>query len=117
MRPSGSASGGRSCRTTRPERAWAASWLPWSGPTRWTASGLQARAFALNFGGVATYLPLLARLPELYRGELSVDLPQDGGTEWHVHRELNLRISAAAHRRYFVDSDEILVELFDREPL
>ena len=29
-------------------------------------------AFALNFGGVATYLPLLARLPELYRGELTV---------------------------------------------
>jgi SAM-dependent methyltransferase len=83
----------------------------------WTASGLQARDFALNFGGVATYLPLLARLPELYSGELTVEPPSDGGTEWHVHRELNLRISAAAHRRYFVDSDEIVVELFDREPI
>lgn len=83
----------------------------------WTAAGLQARAFALNFGGVATYLPLLARLPDLYRGELTVDPPQDGGAEWHVHRELNLRISAAAHRRYFTDSDAAVVELFDREPL
>jgi SAM-dependent methyltransferase len=82
----------------------------------WTPNGEQARAFALNFGGVATYLPMLARLPELYRGELSVDPPQDGGSEWHVHRELNLRISASAHRRYFVDSDEVVVELFDREP-
>lgn len=84
---------------------------------RWTASGGQARSFVLNFGGVATYLPLLARLPELYRGELTVEPPGDGDAEWHVHRELNLRISAAAHRRYFVDSDEIVVELFDREPL
>ena len=83
----------------------------------WTPAGKQARAFALNFGGVATYLPMLARLPEIFRGELTVNPPHDGGNEWHVHRELNLRISAAAHRRYFVDSDEIVVELFDREPL
>lgn len=91
-------------------------WLDSAGYA-WTAAGEQARAFALNFGGVATYLPMLARLPELCRGELTVSPPQDGGSEWHVHRELNLRISAAAHRRYFVDSDEIVVELFDREPL
>jgi SAM-dependent methyltransferase len=84
----------------------------------WTESGRQARAFALNFGGVATYLPLLARLPELFRGELTVE-PGAGGdsAEWHVHRELNLRISAMAHRRYFADSDPIVLELFNREPL
>lgn len=92
--------------------------LGWVDDNRgWTSSGRLARAFALNFGGVATYLPLLARLPEIYRGELTVEQPQEGAPEWHVHRELNLRISAAAHRRYFVDSDEIVVELFDREPL
>lgn len=92
--------------------------LGWIDPGgEWTEIGEQARAFALNFGGVATYLPMLARLPELFRGELTVSPPQDGGGEWHVHRELNLRISAAAHRRYFVDSDETVVELFDREPL
>lgn len=91
--------------------------LGWTDAHGWTASGEQARAFALNFGGVATYLPLLARLSELYCGELSVDPPQAGASEWHVHRELNLRISAAAHRRYFVDSDETVIEIFDREPL
>jgi SAM-dependent methyltransferase len=90
-------------------------WLDGSGA--WTPTGEQARAFALNFGGVATYLPMLTRLPEIFRGELTVDPPQDGGSEWHVHRELNLRISAAAHRRYFVDSDDAIVDLFDREPL
>ena len=93
--------------------------LGWLDPAAgtWTADGEAARAFALNFGGVATYLPMLARLPELCRGELTVSPPQDGGAEWHVHRELNLRISAAAHRRYFVDSDATVVELFDRAPL
>lgn len=84
----------------------------------WTESGRQGRAFGLNFGGVATYLPLLARLPELYRGELTVvPDPAAEEPEWHVHRALNVRISAAAHRRYFADSEPLFVEIFDREPL
>jgi SAM-dependent methyltransferase len=92
--------------------------LGWTGGPGWTEAGRQARAFALNFGGVATYLPLLARLPELYRGELTAGPPAQGGSsEWHVHRALNLRISALAHRRYFVDADAIFLELFDREPV
>ncbi|HKG35411.1 MAG TPA: class I SAM-dependent methyltransferase [Solirubrobacterales bacterium] len=82
----------------------------------WTEAGRQAQAFALNFGGVATYLPLLARLPELFRGELTVEA-EVGAPEWHVDRELNLRISALAHGRYFRDTDPIFVELFDRQPL
>jgi len=86
-------------------------WLD-SADASWTASGQQA----LNFGGVATYLPLLARLPEVYRGELSV-APEASGAEWHVHRALNLRISATAHRRYFAGSEAIFRELFDREPI
>ncbi len=84
----------------------------------WTESGRQARAFGLNFGGVATYLPLLSKLPELYRGELTVvPDPTAGEPEWHVHRSLNVRISAAAHRRYFADSEPLFVEIFNREPI
>ena len=84
----------------------------------WASGGRQARAFALNFGGVATYLPLLARLPELYRGELTVGSGGEASSsEWHVHRELNLSISAAAHGRYFADADPIFIELFNREPI
>jgi SAM-dependent methyltransferase len=83
----------------------------------WTADGLQARSFALNFGGVATYLPLLARLPELYRGELTVRPEPGAEREWHVHRELNLRISSQAHSRYFADTDPIFLEIFNREPI
>jgi ubiquinone/menaquinone biosynthesis C-methylase UbiE len=84
----------------------------------WTEAGRQARAFGLNFGGVATYLPLLAKLPELYRGELTV-MPDPAATEpeWHVHRALNVRISAAAHRRYFADSEPLFLEIFNREPI
>ncbi len=93
--------------------------LGWiDGAGAWTASGEQARAFGLNFGGVATYLPLLAKLPELYRGELTVvPDPEAEEPEWHVHRALNVRISAAAHHRYFRDSEPLFVEIFDREPL
>jgi hypothetical protein len=90
-------------------------WLEADG--RWSETGSEARAFALNFGGVATYLPLLTRLPELYRGELTVRPEPGAEREWHVHRELNLRISAKAHSRYFADTDPIFTEIFDREPL
>jgi SAM-dependent methyltransferase len=91
-------------------------WIDVSGA--WTEAGEQARAFGLNFGGVATYLPLLARLAELYRGELTVvPDPEAQSPEWHVHRSLNVRISATAHRRYFADSEPLFAEIFDREPL
>ena len=84
----------------------------------WTETGLQARAFSLHFGGVATYLPLLASLAQLYRGELTVvPDPGSGEREWHVNRALNVRISAAAHKRYFADSDHLFLEVFNREPV
>jgi SAM-dependent methyltransferase len=90
-------------------------WLQ-AGDRGWTESGEHARAFALNFGGVITYLPLFARLPEIYRGELNV-AHEPGEPEWHVLRELNLRISGAAHRRYFSESEGLFLDLFDREPI
>lgn len=92
--------------------------LGWLRPSdrSWTESGQQAPAYALNFGGVFTYLPLFARLPDVYRGELSV-AHTPGEPEWHVLRELNLRISGAAHRRYFAESESLFLERFDREPI
>jgi SAM-dependent methyltransferase len=90
-------------------------WLDAGGA--WSETGSQARAFALHFGGVATYLPLLASLARLYRGELTVvPDPAAGAREWHVNRALNVRISATAHRRYFADSDHLFLEIFNREP-
>lgn len=92
--------------------------LEWVDATgRWTAAGRQACGFALNYGGVATYLPLLVKLPALYRGEIGVSPPDRGASEWHVHRALNLEISAVAHGRYFADTDPIFLDIFNREPI
>ena len=82
----------------------------------WTSTGREAATVAVHFGMAASYLPMLARLPDLYRGEAGV-VPADGAPEWHVHRQLNVSASAAAHTRYFADADSIFLELFDREPI
>ncbi|MFG2004665.1 methyltransferase domain-containing protein [Spirillospora sp. NPDC048911] len=84
--------------------------LGWIGADgRWTRQGLACRGFSDHFGMAASYLPMLARLEELLRGELVVD---PGGVEWHCERELNVQASAAAHRRYFADADPIFREIF-----
>ena len=84
----------------------------------WTETGLLARDYVIHFGIVGSYLPMLARLPELYRGELKVAPdPHNDEPEWHVNRELNVIASAAAHRRYFADADEIFIDIFSREPV
>jgi SAM-dependent methyltransferase len=80
---------------------------------RWTTIGRVGLDFVVHFGLVGSYLPMLARLEELYRGEIVV-APGDG--EWHCERQLNVQASAAAHRRYFADADPIFQEIFSREP-
>lgn len=91
--------------------------LGWTGGDgRWMPAGREAAGLSVHFGMAASYLPLLSRLPELYRGELSVQ-PAPGEPEWHVHRGLNVIASGAAHTRYFNDADGIFREIFDREPL
>ena len=82
----------------------------------WTDTGRAVVRLSVHFGMAASYLPLLARLAALYRGEATVG-PEARRTEWHVQRRLNISASAAAHTRYFEDADRIFVELFDREPL
>jgi SAM-dependent methyltransferase len=90
-------------------------WLEDDGAT-WTPAGREAAALAVHFGMAGSYLPMLARLPELFRGQTTVRA-QSGNREWHVHRPLNVRASATAHRRYFADADDLFVELFNREPV
>jgi SAM-dependent methyltransferase len=86
-------------------------WLDESG--RWTAHGQAGIAFIGHFGLVGSYLPMLARLEKLCRGEIVVT-PGDG--EWHCQRELNVQASAVAHGRYFDDADRIFREVFSRTP-
>jgi SAM-dependent methyltransferase len=84
----------------------------------WTDQGRRTLAVSVHLGMTASYLPLLASLPDLYRGTRVVGrTTASGEMEWHVHRSLNVDASAAAHRRYFADADGIFLELFNREPL
>lgn len=83
---------------------------------RWTDVGREVARLAIHFGMAASYLPLLACLPDLYRGTRRV-APESGAAEWHVERSLNVRASAAAHTRYFEDADRIFFDLFNREPV
>ncbi|WP_260728780.1 class I SAM-dependent methyltransferase [Dactylosporangium roseum] len=86
-------------------------WL--DGDGNWTAAGRARLSYVDHFGLVGSYLPMLARLEELYRGEVMVE-PGEG--EWHCHRQLNVAASAAAHRGYFADADPIFREMFERGP-
>lgn len=92
--------------------------LGWVSPEdrMWTGAGREAAALTVHFGMAGSYLPMLARLPELFRGEATVST-NSGDGEWHVHRPLNVRASATAHRRYFADANELFLEMFNREPV
>ncbi|WP_238432409.1 class I SAM-dependent methyltransferase [Micromonospora tarensis] len=79
----------------------------------WTGTGAAFLDFADHCGLVGSYLPMLSRLPALFRGELVVR-PGDG--EWHCQRRINVQASSAAHRRYFTDTDPIVQEIFARTP-
>lgn len=81
----------------------------------WTAASRVGAAYSIHFGMAASYLPLLARLPQLYSGGAAV-AAGPVARDWHVHRGLNVGASAAAHTRYFADADAIFLDLFDREP-
>jgi hypothetical protein len=84
-------------------------WLAEDGS--WTADGACGLDFVDHLGLAASYLPTLARLPDLYGGAL----PHTGRE--HVQRELNLRASSAAHARYYTDADPLVATVFDRESL
>jgi SAM-dependent methyltransferase len=93
--------------------------LGWVGDDgTWTEDGVIALDFVAHLGLVGSYLPTFGRLPELYSGAISgAHSGPAGAREWHVQRELNIRASTAAHRRYFGDADRTIADIFDREPL
>lgn len=81
-------------------------WL--DGENGWTPLGKACLAFVDHFGLVGSYLPMLAQLPRLYRGDTVVS-PGEG--EWHCERRLNVQASAAAHKRYFLDADPVFRDI------
>jgi SAM-dependent methyltransferase len=85
---------------------------------RWTQAGAVARSSSTHYGLAASYLPLLSRLPDLFLASETVDSSLDSpGPEWHVNRSLNVTASGAAHGRYFADAEDIICDVFGREPL
>ncbi|MFC4057190.1 methyltransferase domain-containing protein [Planomonospora corallina] len=86
-------------------------WL--DGDGSWTPFGRAGLKMVDHLGMVGSYLPMLARLEDLCRGDLLVR-PGDG--EWHCQRRLNVEASAAAHRRYFTEADPVFAEIFSRDP-
>jgi SAM-dependent methyltransferase len=88
--------------------------------SRWyfTQLGREACKFSLHYGLTLSYSPLFRKLPELlFRRCTNVTLPELGHEETHVDRTLNVLASGTAHRRYFEESDAIIAQIFDREPV
>lgn len=86
----------------------------------WTDAGRHGLDFVAHLGLVGSYLPMFARLPDLYRGTLTATYApghDDPEREWHIQHETHLRASSVAHGRYFADADPIVASIFDREPL
>lgn len=85
----------------------------------WTGAGRHGLDFVPHLGLVGSYLPMFARLPELFRGERTATYARGAGDTraWHIQQETNLRASSVAHGRYFADADPIVASIFDREPL
>ncbi len=85
----------------------------------WTEAGRHGLDFVAHLGLVGSYLPMFARLPELYRGARTATYApgDESAREWHIQDEMNLRASSVAHGRYFADADPIVASIFDREPL
>jgi acyl transferase domain-containing protein/SAM-dependent methyltransferase/nucleoside-diphosphate-sugar epimerase/acyl carrier protein len=72
----------------------------------------------LVLGVTASYTPLLARLPQLLRGDASAVF--EGGAlepETHVDRRLNVVASGFQHEKYFEAFTEAVDAIFDRLPL
>ena len=91
--------------------------LGWIDPAGegWTEDGRTACAHALLYGMVGSYASMFRKLPALLFGEGRGGVEADPA--WRVDRRLNVLASAAAHRRYFSDTDDIIIDIFDREPI
>lgn len=92
-------------------------WLD-AGSGRWTPIGREARSYALHYGLMGSYLPMMSRLGQMLFGSL---VQQTHGTpeslESHVDRKLNVQGSGAAHGPYFKDAEAIFEDIFNRLPL
>lgn len=88
-----------------------------AGSDRWTPRGRDACRYALHYGLMGSYLPMMSNLEALLFEDARQRTHGGGGEESHVDRRLNVLASGAAHESYFADSDAIFRDVFNREPL
>ncbi|MGY6235982.1 type I polyketide synthase [Burkholderia ambifaria] len=101
-------------------RDWLAArqWLAPADGLRLNERGRHLCERALTMGVTASYRPMLMALPELIGGDPRRVLTRDAdGHETYVDRTLNVIGSGFQHGKYFNDMADLVVELFDREPL
>jgi acyl transferase domain-containing protein/thioesterase domain-containing protein/SAM-dependent methyltransferase/acyl carrier protein len=68
-------------------------------------------------GMAASYRPMLARMDQLLFGDAAAVFARDEhGHESHVDRSLNVAASGFQHERFFTDLEEIVVDIFNRQP-
>lgn len=83
-----------------------------------TEKGLFFAKRASAYGVTVSYLPTLRSLNELIFGDYkNIRLPYSDGTEKHVDREMNVWGSGGAHAAYFKKIDEIILGIFNKEPI
>ena len=87
------------------------------GTDRWTERGRDACRYALHYGLMGSYLPMMSNLEALLFEDARQRTHGGGDEESHVDRRLNVLASGAAHESYFSDSDAILRDVFNSEPL
>ncbi|MCW7538531.1 SDR family NAD(P)-dependent oxidoreductase [Aquabacterium sp. A7-Y] len=88
------------------------------GPLRLNQRGRYLCERALTMAVTASYKPLLLSLRELLCGDPARVLGRDAdGHETYVDRTLNVIGSGFQHGKYFQDLVELVVEMFDRQPV
>lgn len=91
-------------------------WIEPSG-VRWTERGRVACRYALHYGLMGSYLPMMSNLGALLFEGARQATHGGGEGEEHVDRKLNVLASGAAHESYFADADALFRDVFDREPV
>ncbi|HXH09318.1 MAG TPA: SDR family NAD(P)-dependent oxidoreductase [Alphaproteobacteria bacterium] len=72
---------------------------------------------SLITAAVASYRPMLTNIAEVIFGNCAAVFRRDAaGHESHLDRTLNVIGSGFQHERYFAQMEEIILELFNREP-
>ncbi|MBQ4819056.1 class I SAM-dependent methyltransferase [Aquimarina sp. MMG016] len=79
-----------------------------------TEKGLFFAKRASAYGVTVSYIPMFRKMEELLFGNPNILWKDDGDTETHVDREMNVWGSGGAHATYFKKIDEIIISLFNK---